>query len=120
MRIAELLQSSVEAGASDLHVPAGLPPLARVDGELKRLDVAPLSPTQAAQLVTEPMAAHEVMLATPAIHNLIREDQPAQMASAIQTSAARGMQTLEQSRRDLARRGLIAFEESAGPGGRRP
>ncbi len=335
MRIAELLQSSVDAGASDLHVSAGLPPLARVDGELKRLDAAPLSPTQAAQLVTEPMdaaqratfeqfheadfacetgsgrfrvnafrhergaaaafraiparvpsldalgcppvfeqiagyrnglvlvtgptgsgksttvaalidfinrnrrehiltiedpieflhdslqclvsqrqvhqhtlsfdaalraalredpdvilvgelrdaetiglaltaaetghlvfgtlhtqsaantvarivdafpaderqpvrtavaeslqavvaqvllrrrgggrvAAHEVMIATPAIRNLIREDQPAQMASAIQTGAAWGMQTLEQSRRDLAQRGLIAFDEGTG------
>ena len=54
------------------------------------------------------VAIHEVMIATPAIRNLIREDQPAQMASAIQTGATFGMQTLEQCRRELARRGLIA------------
>ena len=54
------------------------------------------------------VAAHEVMIATPAIRNLIREDQPAQMASAIQTGAAFGMQTFEQCRRELTQRGLIA------------
>ena len=66
------------------------------------------------------VAAHEVMIATPAIRNLIREDQPAQMASAIQTGAAWGMYTLEQCRRDLARRGLIATDADSEHGKRRP
>ena len=43
------------------------------------------------------VAAHEIMLATPAIKNLIREAKVAQMYSAIQTGASVGMQTLEQS-----------------------
>ena len=43
------------------------------------------------------VAAHEIMLATPAIRNLIRENKVAQMVSAIQTGGAVGMQTLEMS-----------------------
>lgn len=43
------------------------------------------------------IAAHEIMVATPAIKNLIREDKVAQMYSAIQTGAAHGMQTMEQA-----------------------
>lgn len=41
------------------------------------------------------VAAHEIMLGTPAIRNLIREAKVAQMYSAIQTGAALGMQTLD-------------------------
>ncbi|HCN66341.1 MAG TPA: twitching motility protein PilT [Pseudomonas sp.] len=53
------------------------------------------------------VAAHEIMLATPAIRNLIRENKVAQMVSAIQTGAAAGMQTLEMSLKRLKDRGLI-------------
>jgi pilus retraction protein PilT len=42
------------------------------------------------------VAAHEIMVCTPAIRNLIREDKVAQMYSAIQTGANMGMQTLDQ------------------------
>ena len=42
------------------------------------------------------VAAHEIMLATPAIRNLIREDKIAQMYSSIQTGASQGMQTMDQ------------------------
>jgi twitching motility protein PilT len=52
-------------------------------------------------------AAHEIMLGTPAIRNLIREDKVAQMYSAIQTSAALGMQTLDQCLAGLLKKGLI-------------
>ena len=52
------------------------------------------------------VAAHEIMLATPAIRNLIRENKVAQMVSAIQTGAAVGMQTLEMSLNRLRERGL--------------
>ncbi len=47
------------------------------------------------------VAAHEIMIGTPAIRNLIREDKVAQMYSAIQTGASVGMQTLDQSLSDL-------------------
>jgi twitching motility protein PilT len=53
------------------------------------------------------IAAHEIMVGTPAIRNLIREDKVAQMYSAIQTGQAHGMQTLDQNLQDLVKRGLI-------------
>jgi twitching motility protein PilT len=53
------------------------------------------------------IAAHEIMIATPAIRNLIREDKVAQMYSAIQTGQAHGMQTLDQCLTDLVRKGLV-------------
>jgi twitching motility protein PilT len=53
------------------------------------------------------IAAHEIMVATPAIRNLIREDKVAQMYSAIQTGQAYGMQTLDQNLQDLLKKGLI-------------
>ena len=42
------------------------------------------------------IAAHEIMIGTPAIRNLIREDKVAQMYSAIQTGSNAGMQTMDQ------------------------
>ena len=52
-------------------------------------------------------AAWEIMIGTPAIRNLIREDKVAQMYSAIQTGQAYGMQTLDQHLQDLVARGLV-------------
>jgi len=51
------------------------------------------------------VAAHEIMLCTPAIRNLIREDKAAQMYSAIQTGGGLGMQTLDQALTELVRKG---------------
>src|SRR5471032_3316424 len=56
------------------------------------------------------VAAHEIMLATPAVRNLIREAKVAQMYSAIQTGSSVGMQTLDQCLSDLVRRGTISAE----------
>lgn len=56
------------------------------------------------------VAAHEIMIGTPAIRNLIREDKVAQMYSAIQTGASLGMQTLDQCLGDLVRKGLVNVE----------
>ena len=47
------------------------------------------------------VAAHEIMIGTPAIRNLVREGKVAQMYSAIQTGATVGMQTLDQCMQDL-------------------
>ncbi|MEJ2669016.1 MAG: type IV pilus twitching motility protein PilT [Gammaproteobacteria bacterium] len=52
-------------------------------------------------------AAHEIMIGTPAIRNLIREDKVAQMYSAIQTGGSLGMQTLDQSLTNLLKSGHI-------------
>lgn len=57
------------------------------------------------------IACHEIMVGTPAIRNLIREDKVAQMFSVIQTGAANGMQTMEQHARQLLSQGLIDIEE---------
>jgi twitching motility protein PilT len=53
------------------------------------------------------VAAHEIMIGTPAIRNLIREDKVAQMYSAIQTGQAYSMQTLDQNLSELLKQGLI-------------
>jgi twitching motility protein PilT len=58
------------------------------------------------------VAAHEIMVATPAIRNLIRENKTAQMYSAIQTGQQFGMQTLDQNLSDLVRRNKITIAEA--------
>ncbi len=53
-------------------------------------------------------AAWEIMVGTPAIRNLIREDKVAQMYSAIQTGRKDGMQTLDQHLQELVDKGIIS------------
>jgi twitching motility protein PilT len=60
------------------------------------------------------IAAHEIMVGTPAIRNLIREAKVAQMYSAIQTGQQFGMQTLDQNLLDLVKRRIIAPAEARG------
>ena len=56
------------------------------------------------------IAAHEIMIGTPAIRNLIREDKVAQMYSAIQTGASHGMQTMDQNLHRLVSQKVITSE----------
>ncbi len=56
------------------------------------------------------VAAHEIMIGTPAIRNLIREDKVAQMYSAIQTGSQYGMKTLDQCLKELVQKGTITKE----------
>ena len=58
------------------------------------------------------VAAHEIMIGTPAIRNLIREAKVAQMYSAIQTGQNFGMQTLDQNLTELVRRNVVAMVEA--------
>jgi twitching motility protein PilT len=58
------------------------------------------------------VAAHEIMLATPAIRNLIREAKVPQMYSAIQTGQNVGMQTLDQCLQELVKRNVISVVEA--------
>ena len=58
------------------------------------------------------VCAMEVMIATPAIRNLIRESKAHQITSVIQTSAHVGMQTMDMALRDLYQRGLITYEDA--------
>ncbi len=53
------------------------------------------------------VAAHEIMIATPAIRNLIREDKIHQIDTSIQTGGKFRMQTMDSSLVDLYNRGLI-------------
>ncbi|MGI9273565.1 MAG: type IV pilus twitching motility protein PilT [Endozoicomonas sp.] len=56
------------------------------------------------------IAAHEIMIGTPAIRNLIREDKVAQMYSSIQTGSSLGMQTLDQCLHELVKKGWVSRE----------
>jgi twitching motility protein PilT len=56
--------------------------------------------------------AQEIMIVTPAIANLIREDKSSQIYSAIQTGMKLGMQTMEQALAVYVQKGLISFEEA--------
>ncbi|MHB1301710.1 MAG: twitching motility protein PilT, partial [Burkholderiales bacterium] len=58
------------------------------------------------------VAAHEIMIGTPAIRNLIRENKVAQMYSTIQTGQSVGMQTLDQNLTDLVRRNVVSSAEA--------
>lgn len=58
------------------------------------------------------VAAHEIMIGTPAIRNLIREDKIAQMYSAIQTGQSLGMQTLDQNLKFLVEKGVVNRNEA--------
>ena len=59
------------------------------------------------------VAAHEIMVGTSAIRNLIREAKVAQMYSAIQTGRKDGMQTLDQNLRELVDKGQVASRTAA-------
>ena len=59
------------------------------------------------------VAAHEIMIGTPAIRNLIRENKVPQMYSAIQTGQSVGMQTLDQCLIDLVKRGVVNKQDAA-------
>ena len=58
------------------------------------------------------VAAHEIMIGTPAINNLIREAKIPQMYSAIQTGSQHGMQTLDQNLTDLVKRNVVSLAEA--------
>jgi twitching motility protein PilT len=58
------------------------------------------------------VAAHEIMIGTSAIRNLIRESKVAQMYSAIQTGNNFGMQTLDQNLLELVKRNMISPAEA--------
>lgn len=58
------------------------------------------------------VAAHEIMIGTPAIRNLIRENKIAQMYSAIQTGQQYGMQTLDQNLQELVKKGLVTKQQA--------
>ena len=129
----DLLRRMVEKKGSDLFITAGFPPAIKVDGEIRPQSDRSLSPEQSAGMVRAMLseslravvsqtlmkrvgggriAAHEIMIGTPAIRNLIREGKIAQMYSAIQTGQGQGMQTLDQCLTELVAKGVVSREEA--------
>src|SRR5688500_6076346 len=74
--------------------------------------VAVISQTLLKRIGGGRLAAHEIMIGTPAIRNLIREGKIAQMYSSIQTGQAAGMQTPDQCLKELLQKGMITKEEA--------
>lgn len=58
------------------------------------------------------VAALEIMVATPAVRNIIREAKTQQLGSVLQTGAKLGMQTMDSSLKDLVRRGIVSYDEA--------
>ena len=58
------------------------------------------------------IAAHEIMIATPAIRHLVRENKISQMYSMMQTSSGMGMQTLDQCLSELIKRSAINYADA--------
>ncbi len=58
------------------------------------------------------VAALEILVATPAIRNLIREGKTHQILSVIQTGSKYGMQSMDMALRDLYRTGTISYEDA--------
>jgi twitching motility protein PilT len=58
------------------------------------------------------IAVHEIMIGTPAIRNLIRENKIAQMYSAIQTGGAHGMQTLDQNLLEMVNKNMVSRQDA--------
>jgi twitching motility protein PilT len=88
--------------------PAGEKPMVR--SMLSESLQAVISQTLMKKIGGGRVAAHEIMIGTAAIRNLIREDKVAQMYSAIQTGGALGMQTLDQCLHNLVDQRLISAE----------
>jgi twitching motility protein PilT len=59
------------------------------------------------------VAAYEVLVATPAVRNLVKEGKTHQLRNSLVTGARDGMVTLEQSLSQLVQRGVVAYEEAA-------
>jgi twitching motility protein PilT len=58
------------------------------------------------------VAALEILLATPAVRNIIRESKTQQLGSVLQTGGKIGMQTMDSNLRDLVRKGVVAYDEA--------
>ena len=128
----KLLATMLEKKASDLYVTAEAAPSAKISSEMLPLTNQPLNEQTARMLVRAMLsesvigiisqtlcklkdgsgrvAAHEIMLGTAAVRNLIRENKIAQMRSAMQTGQSDGMQTLDQSLKNLVMKGLVDRE----------
>ncbi len=87
----------------------------QLSGNLQAIIAQQLVPTTPGYMASSGrgrVAAQEIMLASPAIRNLIREAKPQQITSMIQTSANMGMITTDASLRNLYMQGQISYENA--------
>jgi twitching motility protein PilT len=85
---------------------------AQVRAQLSLVLEGVLSQTLVPKIGGGRVMAMEIMVATPAIRNLIREEKVHQIYSALQSGSKYGMQTMNQSLADLVRRRLITREDA--------
>ncbi|HUC95911.1 MAG TPA: type IV pilus twitching motility protein PilT [Candidatus Saccharimonadia bacterium] len=58
------------------------------------------------------LAAAEILIATPAVRNIIREGKSHQLEAVIQTGAEFGMQSMDRTLADLVLKGIISYDEA--------
>ena len=99
--MSDLLQLMVSVGSSDLPIRVRFPPVIRVHGVLRRVEGPPLRPED----------TDELMINTPSVAALIRDNKTFRIQSDIQTGAKYGMVTLDAYLMQLYRNGVISREE---------
>ncbi|MGH8380473.1 type IV pilus twitching motility protein PilT [Pseudomonas sp.] len=108
-----LVLATVHAGSAAKTIDRLVDVFAAEEKQLVRAMLAEALQAVVSQVLVEKVgggrvAAHEILLATPAVRNLVREGKVAQLYSTMQMGAALGMQTLDSCLQGLAMRGLIS------------
>ncbi|WP_191830602.1 type IV pilus twitching motility protein PilT [Pseudomonas fluorescens] len=112
-----LVLATVHAGSAAKTIDRLVDVFAAEEKQLVRVMLAEALQALVSQVLVEKVdggrvAAHEILLATPAVRNLVREGKVAQLYSTIQTGGASGMQTLDSCLQGLVRRGVINLESA--------
>ncbi|AIL64125.1 type IV pilus twitching motility protein PilT [Pseudomonas alkylphenolica] len=112
-----LVLATVHAGSAAKTIDRLVDVFAAEEKQLVRAMLAEALQAVVSQVLVEKVdggrvAAHEILLATPAVRNLVREGKVAQLYSTIQTGGASGMQTLDSCLQGLVTRGVINLESA--------
>ncbi len=112
-----LVLATVHAGSAAKTIDRLVDVFAAEEKQLVRAMLAEALQAVVSQVLVEKVdggrvAAHEILLATPAVRNLVREGKVAQLYSTIQTGGASGMQTLDSCLQGLVMRGVINLESA--------
>ncbi|MNN11598.1 Twitching mobility protein [compost metagenome] len=112
-----LVLATVHAGSAAKTIDRLVDVFAAEEKQLVRAMLAEALQALVSQVLVEKVdggrvAAHEILLATPAVRNLVREGKVAQLYSTIQTGGASGMQTLDSCLQGLVTRGVINLESA--------
>lgn len=112
-----LVLATVHAGSAARTIDRLVDVFAADEKQLVRVMLAQALQAVVSQVLVEKVgggrvAAHEVLLATPAVRNLVREGKVAQLYSTMQMGGALGMQTLDSSLEGLLARGLISVQSA--------